>query len=77
MLFNDAAYHLRSRMVAIYAILFAFNVGAWIWASVGFHRYPVLMGTALLAHSFGLRHAVDADPLEKGSSLMESVGDIC
>jgi high-affinity nickel-transport protein len=41
--------------------LFAFNIGAWIWASAAFHRYPVLMGTALLAYSFGLRHAVDAD----------------
>jgi high-affinity nickel-transport protein len=60
-LFNDAADHLRSRIVAIYAILFAFNVGAWLWAGVAFHRYPVLLGTALLAYSFGLRHAVDAD----------------
>src|SRR5580704_12262697 len=60
-LFNDAADQLRSRIVAIYGILFVFNAGAWIWASVAFHRYPVLMGTALLAYSFGLRHAVDAD----------------
>jgi nickel/cobalt transporter (NiCoT) family protein len=60
-LFNDAADHLQGRIVAIYAILFAFNVGAWLWAGVAFHRYPVLLGTALLAYSFGLRHAVDAD----------------
>jgi high-affinity nickel-transport protein len=60
-LFNDAADHLRSRIVAIYGILFVFNLGAWIWASIAFHRYPVLMGTAFLAYSFGLRHAVDAD----------------
>ncbi len=60
-LFNDAADHLRSRIVAIYGILFVFNIGAWIWAGVAFHRYPVLMGTAFLAYSFGLRHAVDAD----------------
>src|ERR1700689_2954719 len=60
-LFNDAANHLRSRIVAIYGILFVFNLGAWIWASIAFHRYPVLMGTAFLAYSFGLRHAVDAD----------------
>jgi high-affinity nickel-transport protein len=60
-LFNDAADNLRSRIVAMYGILFAFNIGAWIWASAAFHRYPVLMGTALLAYSFGLRHAVDAD----------------
>src|ERR1700734_194457 len=60
-LFNDAADQLRSRIVAIYGILFVFNIGAWIWASIAFHRYPVLMGTAFLAYSFCLRHAVDAD----------------
>jgi nickel/cobalt transporter (NiCoT) family protein len=60
-LFNDAADNLGARIVAIYGILFAFNVGAWIWASIAFHHYPVLLGTALLAYSFGLRHAVDAD----------------
>ena len=60
-LFNDAADHLRSRIVAIYGILFAFNVAMWIWAVIAFHHYPVLLGTALLAYSFGLRHAVDAD----------------
>jgi nickel/cobalt transporter (NiCoT) family protein len=61
MLFDDAAHNLRGRIIGIYAILLAFNVGAWLWASIAFHRYPVLLGTALLAYSFGLRHAVDAD----------------
>src|ERR1019366_54303 len=28
---------------------------------IALHHYPVLLGTALLAYSFGLRHAVDAD----------------
>jgi high-affinity nickel-transport protein len=56
-----AADNLRSRIVAMYGILFALNIGVWIWASVAFHRYPVLLGTALLAYGFGLRHAVDAD----------------
>jgi nickel/cobalt transporter (NiCoT) family protein len=60
-LFNDAGDNLRHRIVAIYGILFAFNLGAWIWAGLAFHHYPVLLGTALLAYSFGLRHAVDAD----------------
>jgi high-affinity nickel-transport protein len=60
-LFDDAANNLRGRIVAIYAILFAFNIGAWLWAGIAFHHYPVLLGTALLAYSFGLRHAVDAD----------------
>jgi high-affinity nickel-transport protein len=48
-------------VIAIYGILLAFNLSAWVWAGVAFHRYPVLLGTALLAYSFGLRHAVDAD----------------
>ncbi len=61
MLFDDAAHNLRGRIIGIYTILLAFNVGAWLWASIAFHRYPVLLGTALLAYSFGLRHAVDAD----------------
>lgn len=60
-LFNDAADHLRSRIVAMYGILLAFNIFAWSWAVLAFHHYPVLLGTALLAYSFGLRHAVDAD----------------
>ncbi|MGB7185109.1 MAG: HoxN/HupN/NixA family nickel/cobalt transporter, partial [Candidatus Acidiferrales bacterium] len=34
---------------------------SWLWAALAFHHYPVLLGTALLAYSFGLRHAVDAD----------------
>jgi nickel/cobalt transporter (NiCoT) family protein len=60
-LFNDAADHLRPRIAAIYAILLAFNIAVWIWAGIAFHHYPVLLGTALLAYSLGLRHAVDAD----------------
>ena len=48
-------------MIGIYALLFAFNMASWIWAIVAFHSYPVLLGTAALAYSFGLRHAFDAD----------------
>ena len=60
-LFNDAPDNLGGRVIAIYGILLAFNVGAWLWAGIAFHHFPVLLGTALLAYSFGLRHAVDAD----------------
>src|SRR5882762_3114517 len=52
---------LRGRVVGIYALLVGFNVLAWLWALTEFRDYPVLLGTALLAYSFGLRHAVDAD----------------
>jgi high-affinity nickel-transport protein len=60
-LFNDSASGVRGKVVGIYAILLAFNVGAWIWAVVASRHYPMMLGTAMLAYSFGLRHAVDAD----------------
>jgi len=47
--------------MGLFALLITANVGAWIWALVAFHGHPVLLGTALLAYTFGLRHAVDAD----------------
>ncbi|MEH2447328.1 MAG: HoxN/HupN/NixA family nickel/cobalt transporter [Nostoc sp.] len=37
------------------------NILVWVVALIAFHRYPLLLGTAVLAYSFGLRHAVDAD----------------
>ena len=60
-LFNDASPHLRGKVAAIYALLLVFNAAAWLWAILAFRHYPLLLGTALLAYSFGLRHAVDAD----------------
>jgi high-affinity nickel-transport protein len=51
----------RGRMASLYTLLIGINVGAWIWALLAFHNHPVLLGTALLAYTFGLRHAVDAD----------------
>jgi nickel/cobalt transporter (NiCoT) family protein len=59
--FSDTATDLRGKVGAIYALLIAANVAAWAWALTAFHDYPVLLGTAFLAYSFGLRHAVDAD----------------
>jgi high-affinity nickel-transport protein len=60
-LFNDQDAELGGKVAGIYAVLVAANVLAWIWALVAFHDYPVLVGTAFLAYTFGLRHAVDAD----------------
>lgn len=51
----------RRKIIVIVAALVVANVVAWLWAFVAFQDYPVLLGTALLAYSFGLRHAVDAD----------------
>src|SRR6202167_991537 len=60
-LFNDEPGGTKAKILAIYAMLLVFNLGAWVWALIAFHRFPVLLGTAFLAYSFGLRHAVDAD----------------
>ena len=49
------------KVSGIYAVLIAANVLTWLWALLAFEHYPVLLGTALLAYSLGLRHAVDAD----------------
>jgi hypothetical protein len=54
-----------SKILAIYAILLAMNVSAWLWAIVAFRLYSVLLGAAFLAYSFGFRHAVDADRRER------------
>lgn len=45
----------------MYALLIGANAAAWIWALIAFRDHPVLLGTSLLAYTFGLRHAVDAD----------------
>lgn len=60
-LFNDAGENVRGKVIAIYTLLFAANITAWSWALVVFHDFPVLLGTAMLAYTFGLRHAFDAD----------------
>lgn len=44
-----------------YVLLLALNAGSWLLAFAAFHAQPLLLGTALLAYTFGLRHAVDAD----------------
>src|ERR1700733_1637211 len=58
---DHIAANTRRRVVAIYVVLLLMNVSAWVWALIAFRHYPVLLGTAFLAYSFGLRHAVDAD----------------
>jgi high-affinity nickel-transport protein len=52
----------RSRgHVALYAGLLGANIAAWAMAWTAFHGRPILLGTAFLAWTLGLRHAVDAD----------------
>jgi len=60
-IFDDRAENLRGKVGGLYAFLIGANALAWIWAIASFHSRPALLGTALLAYSFGLRHAFDAD----------------
>jgi len=60
-LFNDAAADVKGKIIGMYTLLLVFNLVAWGWAFIAFRHFPLLMGTAFLAYSFGLRHAVDAD----------------
>ena len=60
--FNDSSSDLKRKIIGIYVLLFALNIVAWVLAFIAFStKYPALLGTALLAYTFGLRHAVDAD----------------
>jgi high-affinity nickel-transport protein len=51
----------RRSIAAICTFLILANLSVWAWAVLVFRHQPVLLGTALLAYGFGLRHAVDAD----------------
>ncbi|MEH1851661.1 MAG: HoxN/HupN/NixA family nickel/cobalt transporter [Nostoc sp.] len=59
--FNDSSRNVRRKVINIYAFLISVNILVWVVALIAFHSYPLLLGTAVLAYSFGLRHAVDAD----------------
>ena len=59
--FDDCAGDTRGKIVGIYTFLVALNLVAWGLAFVAFASKPILLGTALLAYTFGLRHSVDAD----------------
>ena len=48
-------------VTGLFPVLIALNIAAWAWALEVSQGRPALLGTALLAWVFGLRHAVDAD----------------
>jgi high-affinity nickel-transport protein len=60
-LLSDTPEGAAGRITVIYAILAAANIAAWTWALVAFRDYPLQLGTAFLAYTLGLRHAVDPD----------------
>jgi nickel/cobalt transporter (NiCoT) family protein len=59
--FDERSAGLRRPILGIYGVLILANLAAWAWAVLLFRDQPILLGTALLAYGFGLRHAVDAD----------------
>jgi high-affinity nickel-transport protein len=60
-LFDDGAERMRNKIIGIYTLLIVANIAAWVWAWLAFRDSPLLLGTAFLVYSFGLRHAFDAD----------------
>jgi high-affinity nickel-transport protein len=59
--FSDCAAEYRRKVVGLYIFLIIFNIAAWAWAVFAFAGNTVLLGAAVLAYTFGLRHAFDAD----------------
>lgn len=53
--------NLHCKALGLMLLLVVVNIGLWMGALVAFHQFPLLLGTALLAYTFGLRHAIDAD----------------
>jgi high-affinity nickel-transport protein len=60
-IWNESDSSVRGRLVGLYGFLIAANILVWIWAFVALRGNTVLFGSAFLAYTFGLRHAVDAD----------------
>jgi nickel/cobalt transporter (NiCoT) family protein len=62
-LFDDKPGAANAKTGFLYVVLVSANILAWLWAFLQFRDQPVLLGTASLAYTFGLRHAVDPDHL--------------
>ncbi len=61
LVFDDSPARAKARVAALLAVLIVINCAVWAWVFLAFRDYPLLIGTAALAYSFGLRHAFDAD----------------
>ncbi len=59
--FDDRPQQTTIKAAAINGSLIAVNIAGWLWAWITFSGRPMLIGTAVLAYMFGLRHAFDAD----------------
>jgi len=59
--FDDKPAAAKAKLALLYVLLIAANGFAWLWAFAQFSNQPILLGTASLAYTLGLRHAVDPD----------------
>ncbi|GEM_PF-106841 len=57
----EADPDLRGRLVSVYVLLAALNIGVWAAIFAAGTRFPILLGLAPVAFGLGLRHAVDPD----------------
>lgn len=60
-IYGNRKEKLRQKIVMMYLFLLLFNFAVWFWAFYSLYNFPLLFGSAVMAYSFGLRHAVDAD----------------
>ena len=60
-LFDDEPADAKAKAYVLGALLILVNAAVWLWAFISFRDYPLLLGTASLAYTLGLRHAVDPD----------------
>jgi len=58
---TTTADKISHRMIITYSFILSITAIIWVWAFFEFSNYPVLLGSAFLAYTLGLRHAVDAD----------------
>ncbi len=61
LILNDGSRRVRRRVVGMYTLLLLINLGAWALTFLVSTKYAFVLGTGLLAYTFGLRHGVDAD----------------
>jgi high-affinity nickel-transport protein len=57
----NAASVVKSKIKLLYLFLGSANLVVWAWALIDLRGNSAMIGTALLAYSFGVRHALDAD----------------
>jgi high-affinity nickel-transport protein len=62
-----------SKGAAILLGLIAANLVCWMLAWLEFREHPLLIGTAVLAYTLGLRHAVDADHIAAIDNVTRSM----